>query len=167
MKRVELVLDATPLIHLTRAGFWRYLGVGFTLVTTPQVAAELGLDNERRPEAHALRQLFSSKKLSEIEPKAAVPNIPGISVADASVVCLARERGAVAVIDDHLAVAYARAVNVRTIHSTALVIDAVRRKRLGKKQAVGILDAMVAGGWHCGTKAYSEIRNAIEATPGK
>lgn len=159
---MELALDATPLIHLTRAGFWKHYGEhGTKLITTPSVVEELQLDETAHPEAHALRGMLSAGQIMVIGPKMKIPAVRGLSDTDVSIETLAKERNAIAVIDERLATAYAKALGVKTIHSTALIINAVRERHLDKTKAINILDEMVAGGWHCGTGAYANIRNAI------
>ncbi|MFH1200112.1 MAG: hypothetical protein V1708_03535 [Candidatus Micrarchaeota archaeon] len=158
--RKTLVLDATPLIYLTRAGFWKYLPkLGWKLATTRQVVLELRLDENQFPEAMHISVLIKGKALDVLPAKAGEE--PGLSSADVSVILLARRLKAVAVVDDEPARRFAAANGIATAHSTALLIDGVRRKAFSGEKALELLDAMVDAGWYCDVETYKNIAQAI------
>ena len=162
---MELVLDSTPLIHLTRINAWQYLEE-FRLLTTTQAVSELKLDETNYPETKAIQRMIETKRLEVMKAKRCTAPGGGLSEADASVILLAKERGAVAVTDDQAAIALARALEAKTAHSSSLLIHAARKKRVTKAKALRLLDALVASGWHCDIRTYTSVRNAINAAPG-
>lgn len=158
-----LVLDATPLIHLSKIRFWKNISaLGFSLETTPQVIAEISIGRERYWEAAVITALLKSKTLSVKESTGKKIEVPkGLSAADASVVFLAKKLGAIAVLDDSPARNYAISLQVKTIHSTTLLIECVRLKIIPPQTAENLLDEMVSNNWHCDIKTYKTIIQAI------
>lgn len=157
--RKELVLDATPLIHLTRIGFWKYAG-SYLLLTTPLVVKELSLDRQF-PETLALKAMLSSKQLRVVTPHSVHPQVAGLSAADLSIIQLARQQKAIAVIDDEAASLFAQTSNVSTVHSSTLLVHAVKTKKIGEQEAVELVNQMIEGGWHCDTQTYAAILASI------
>lgn len=159
---LSLVLDATPLIYLSRVGFWRVAEpLDYSLFTTELVLGELRVPQAPVGELAALEELIRSKRLSVRRLDVRSP-VEGLSPADVSVVKLAQKLGAVAVLDDGLARHYARASDVKTVFSSSLLVDAVRRGALNQKTAAGFLDAMISGGWFCSISAYKAILRSFE-----
>ncbi len=160
---LKLVLDATPLIHLGKIGFWKDAGPSdFTLFTTPWVMSELQLDLAGVQTA-TVRALVTDGKL-RIETVDALVRVEGLSPADVSVVLLAKRLGAVAVLDDRLARNYAFTQGVKTVYSSSLLIDAVRNGVWTSDEGKQQLDALVSSGWYCTVLAYQRIRKAIDAS---
>ncbi len=159
-----LVLDATPLIYLSKIGFWKEAGIlGCKLATTPQVIEELMLDETNFAEGASIAVLLQTGKLSvKGDAGAEIEKIKGLSPADSSVVLLAKELGAIAVLDDSPARNFARALGVKTIHSTALLIEAVHKKAISAQAAIAYLNEMVSNGWYCDVSAYKNIVEAIK-----
>lgn len=160
---MELILDATPLIYITRANLWDLLKEpNIHLLTTHNIVLELKLEQAVYPEVQELKQMISSKKLGVVKPTRVIPNISGISQADASVVYLAKERRGIAVIDDTPAKRFAQTIGVNAIHTSALVINAVKKKRITPTQGNRFIDTMISGGWRCDIETYKNIINAIK-----
>ena len=159
----RLVLDATPLIHFAKSGFLAHLPkLGCALLTTPAVIAELSLDSTAFPEAARLQSFVAAAagSVRVVVPKKTA-SVPGLSAADTSVILLARELRCIAVLDDTAAHRYARALGVKAVHSTALLVRARSKKRITVPQALAYLDAMIESGWYCDVETYKLVARAI------
>ncbi len=157
-----LVLDATPLIYLTRIGFWKHLRkFGWKLATTDGVARELMLEEKMFPETTQITELIKGKALAVLPAPSKSREVPGLSAEDVGVVRVAKKMNAVAVLDDSPARHYALSLGVRTVHSTALLVEGVRKKAFSAEKALGFLDAMVDAGWYCDVETYKNIAEAI------
>ncbi len=158
-----LVLDATPLIYLSKINLWRHLGkLGYGLATTPHVIEELQLGETAFKEAVGINRLLAEGKLAVKKSLEEIPYIGGLSKADVSVIFLAKKLNAFAVVDDLEALAYGKAMGAKAVHTSVLVIEAVRKKALSPEKAVLCIDEMIACGWRCDVETYKNILTAIK-----
>jgi len=155
---MRLILDATPLIHLAKAGF-PFEKLEAELITTSEVLEEVLA--EEFPENARIKGMLNSKKLSIENPKSALEET-SIHKGELSVISLAKETNAVCVIDDKTARAYAKDLKVKTIYSASLIVEALGRKLITKQKAVSFIDKMITNGWRCDVETYKEIRSKIE-----
>ncbi|MBI3587589.1 hypothetical protein HY095_00145 [Candidatus Micrarchaeota archaeon] len=157
-----LVLDSTPLIHFSRTGF---LQTAFRLnhefVTTPQVVDEVLPKGVLHPGAQLLKESFENGKIGVKPFSGKTPEHHGISASDASVIHLAQELRAIAVADDREVRLIAQMRQVKTVNSTALLIEAVRRKLVSQREGITWLDRLIASGWYCDAQTYALIAKAI------
>jgi len=133
---MELVLDTTPLIYLIKSGFYKYFtGLGLKLWTTGEVVKELRLEDGGYPENHIIAKLIEDKILVISNPKK-IPKTPnGVHKGEASVITLAKEKGAVAVIDDRVGKLYGEGLGVKSVHSTFPVFTALKKGLISKEKA--------------------------------
>ncbi len=162
MRRL-FVLDATPLIYLLRGGFHNYFPKLGAFYTTSAVLKELRAGGPELPENLAVNGLLDKKMLVGKDPKKLVPRAKGVHEAELSVISLARELNAVAVLDDLPAKKYAELLGLPAVHSSSLVIHAAGAGIVSAEEAVETIDAMVSGGWRCDAETYSLIIKAIHS----
>ncbi len=159
---MRLVLNATPLIHLTKIGFHAYLEkLGVEITTTDEVLKELKI-TEGFLENAAINRMVESGNIRAANPKKLLPIVKGTHVGEVSVISLAKESNSVAIIDDAVGRSYASSLNVKVFHSTFLIIRALIKKIITKQEAKNFLDKMIANGWRCDVAAYKEILAKIE-----
>lgn len=159
---MRLILDATPLIHLTKVGFHLYFSkLGVELITTEEVLKEIFAADF--PENAAIKKLIESEKIKVKNPQNTKPVIGGTHIGEVSVIFLASEMGAIAIIDDELGRAYATSLGVKVFYSTFLIIRAVVRTLISKQEAMVYIDKMIEKGWRCDVSTYKEILSKIQS----
>lgn len=160
---MRLVLDATPLIHLVRSGFYKHFSdLGAEFLTTEEVAGELKLGEPGYPENQIIRRLIEDEILEISNPKKALKVIDGTHKGEVSVIALAREKTAVAVIDDRIARLYAKGLGVKTVHSTFLLFLALKKGLISKQKAKDVVNSMIDAGWRCDVETYKNVLQVID-----
>ncbi|MFQ5887640.1 MAG: DUF3368 domain-containing protein [Candidatus Hydrothermarchaeales archaeon] len=163
---MRLILDATPLIHLIKAGFSRYFEkLDIELLTTGEILKEIRVDEDLFENA-AIRDLIKSGKIKVENPKKLRKTVKGTHIGEVSVISLAEETDSVAVIDDILARAYTKSLDLRAVHSTFLILRALKKKVIGKRRAIDIINRMIDNGWRCDVESYKEILSKIDGIVG-
>lgn len=143
---MRLILNATPLIHLTKAGF-PFEKLAAELITTEEVLKEIFAADF--PENVRIKNMLNSKRLVVKNPKA--------HKGELSVISLAEETNSICIIDDRIGRAFAK-----TIYSAALVVEALVKKIITKQEAKNFIDKMIANGWRCDVETYRDILAKIE-----
>lgn len=160
---IKLVFDATPLIYLSKIGFWKHLqGGAFELLATSQVLAEIRVSSDDFPELATVRQMIETGKLKEIAPEKIIKGFKNLHEGEASAISLAKELGAVFVADDSAAIAYAKSIGLKTAHSSALLAVALKKRKINFQKARQFLDQMIDAGWYCDTESYKRIIAVFE-----
>jgi predicted nucleic acid-binding protein len=142
----------------------------FRLLTSEEVYEEvysIGIE-KGVSEAGALRELFDGG-IVEVEPAKTSSRkardafrSSGIHSGEASIISLAQELEATAILDDRRARQMARVLGVRLSGTPGIMIELVRRGTLSKGEARGALEKMVDEGWYCSAKVFSSILKALE-----
>ncbi len=168
----KIVLDATPLIHLTRAGLLpllRYLP--HAMLVPPEVVAEVVHRGKEQghPDAALIGQAISDGLLIVKKPadQRFVQLVTAIGrgrihPADAEVLALAREEEGVAVLDDRAARDVARAHGIRVGGTAFLLAMLIGSGRITREEAWRALDEMIGQGWRCSAELYSRIIRMIQ-----
>jgi len=157
----KLVLDATPLIYLSKIRLWAHLH-GFELLTTPQVLAEAGVSNDAFPEAALIRQMLEAGGLKERLPEKTIHATKNLHEGEASAISLAKHENAVLVADDSTALAYAKSAGLKTAHSSTLLVRALKKRAISFSRAKQLLDEMIDEGWYCDVSTYKRVLAALE-----
>jgi len=167
-RRETLVLDAAPLIALSAAGFLPHItSLGVRLVVAEEVREEVAGEGRGpgTPEQLLLRQMFREGriavlKLRKREMMERTLENPRLSGADAASLCLAREIGGRLVADDKDLRSAARALGVPLGGSLYILGLAVERTLITPREAVNVVERMIASGWYCSPsllKAFSDF----------
>jgi predicted nucleic acid-binding protein len=136
-----LVLNATPLIYLTKIGLSHLFGqLGFKLVTSSSVRREVD-EGKRKGVADAivLDELFKDGVFKVVEPKdsrflSVLLKIKGLHATDAEVLAVAKELDGVAVIDDAVARKVAKVYDISYVGTPFLLMIAVRKGLMTKRR---------------------------------
>ena len=165
-----VVLDATPLIYLTRVGLVNVLEAVPTRKFTAREVYREVVERGRAKgsaDALALARLFQTNAITVLDPsdKALLHTflkIRGLEEADAETLAIAKERHYRAVLDDLLARKVARTYAIDFVGTPHLLILGMQNRLLTKEQALKALDNMIEAGWRCGPEVYREITRLIK-----
>ncbi len=169
-----LILNATPLIYLTKIGLAKKLRfVTYQLVTTEAVYREVVEEGLRKgaSEAQELKDLFKAgvitiKKADEHKDDNDVLQGlkgSGIHLGEESVISLALELQSVVVMDDQRARQVAKILGVKVTGTLHLILHMVGQNLLTRNDAKRAIGMMVDEGWRCGASHYSAILKLIDS----
>jgi predicted nucleic acid-binding protein len=176
--RQKFVFDATPLIHMAKAGLAPLLvdlaGEKFTVpAVVDEVvgrAKEYGLEH---PDAGIISSLIDEGALLVRKPpREGAAKVAGlhrdIHRGEAEVLALAKALKAMAVVDDRAARSAARIQGVRLEGTYGVVLRAVRRGSVTSREAEEHLGRLVSSGWRCDAELYAALLRALRNVgPGK
>ena len=148
-----IVADATPLIHLARAGLAGLLPKLYEQVVVPRsVWEEASGGGESRAEANVLQEVLGSwlevRPLPARARRAADSFVRGAPIGrgEADAIALAESLRATVVMDDRVAVDLARMRGVETRWTTSVVLEAHRMGTLDRAAARRAIEDLVASG---------------------
>lgn len=166
MKR-RFVFDATPLIHLTKAGLTPLVvdlaGDKFTVPTVvDEVVGRMEEEEFEYPDAGIISSLIEEGVIRVRKPApkdvSRVARLHGdIHRGEAEVLALAKELEAIAVIDDRAARSAAKIQGVRLEGTYGVVLRAVRKGSVTTREAEEDLDRLVSSGWRCDAELYAAL----------
>jgi predicted nucleic acid-binding protein len=174
---MKLVLNASPLIHIVRAGYsWVLEKIGgLGEITIPEeVYRDVVMRGKEKgaPDAHVIEGLVeegvikvaqaSDKEFLGLVGRAASGKLMPLHKGEAEVLALAREKGALAIVDEAPAREVGRVLNVPTRGSLYMLILLYERKILGKEEVLAAFDAMVKTGWRISPRDYEMIKEELE-----
>ena len=171
MKR-RFVFDATPLIHLAKAGLAPLVvDLAGDKFTVPAVVDEvLGRVKEsgfERPDAGIVSSLIDEGVIRVRKPAprdaARVASLHrDIHRGEAEVLALAKALEAIAVVDDRAARSAAKMQGVRLEGTYGVVLRAVRKGSVTSREAEEDLDRLVSSGWRCDAELYAALLRALK-----
>ena len=165
-----LVLNATPLIYLTKVGLSNvFEDLKNEKLTSPEVKREVVDEGKRKsvPEATILQKMFENKVFKTIEPRdqpflVRLLETRGLHTTDAEVLAIAKERNGIAVIDDDVARKTARIYGISYVGTPYILMRAVFQRLITKERAKQAISDMIFAGWRCSIESYAKIMEAIE-----
>ncbi len=169
-----LVLNASPIIYLCKSGLatrLRQLRSSFRFVTSDEVYNEVYTRGVEKgvSEANILKELFDGGVIEVMTAKGdskrrveEQTSSSGIHEGEASVISLAVELEATAIMDDKRARHVSRILGVRISGTPAIVMELVRSNVISKQEAKRGIENMVSEGWYCSARVFSNIISAIE-----
>ena len=172
MKR-RFVFDATPLIHLAKAGLAPLIvDLAGDKLSTPAVIDEVvGRTEEGEfeyPDAGIISSLVEEGVIQVRKPgpkdvRRLIRRCRDIHGGEAEVLALANELGAIAVIDDRAARAAARIRGVRLEGTKGVVLRAEKKGSIRTTEAEDALGKLVSSGWRCDAELFSALLKALRA----
>jgi predicted nucleic acid-binding protein len=167
--RIKFVFDATPLIHLSKAGLSPLIvGLEGEKYTVPAVFDEVVREGGEMdyPDAARTASLVDEGVLRVKAPQrkmaaALVRLYKDIHVGETEVIALAKETGAIAVMDDRVARTVAKIEGVRMEGSYGVIFRAVARASLSKDEGEAALGGLVASGWRCDAELYAALLRSL------
>ena len=168
-----LVFDAIPVIYLCKiglAGKLSELSPSFRFLTTAEVYEEVYVKGVGKStiEAAALKELFDGGLIEVVSrrkrPRKAktLTGESGVHPGEESVLSLALETSATAIIDDRRARQVAHALGIHLSGTPGVIIELVRRRVISKPEARDALERMVDEGWYCSAKLFSTLLRTID-----
>jgi predicted nucleic acid-binding protein len=166
-----LVLDATPLIYLTRVGLsWVFEELEGEKYTPARVKVEVvdGGVGKGVPDALVLEKMFQNRVFIVKAPGnngfvKRLLDVRGLHVTDAEVIALARELDGVAVIDDEAARKTARIFGVSYVGTPFILMRSIVQGLITKEAARQAIREMISSGWRCDVETYDRIMESIES----
>ena len=163
---MKLVLNSTPLIHLTKVNV-SYVFKG--AYTTPEVKKEV-VDKGKAigaPDAVLIGNMIEDGKIKVIKPKESVldgfKGITGLHAADAEVLAVAKEMDATAIVDDKVARGIARMYGIKTKGSIFFIFNEFSSGKMTKEEAKKKINAMISSGWRCSIEDYQKIISVLDS----
>lgn len=165
-----LALNASPLIHLTRAGLATlFTDLSFRFVTVPEVKEEV-VDKGASIEpagSQVVAQLIqqgrilverpTDKRLIEL-----LATTRGLHSGESMLLALAKQKRYTAIIDDSTGRRVAKTLEVRFEGTPFLLASAVLHRAMSKVEAIEALRELVKHGWRCGPLEFAEIAARIQ-----
>lgn len=165
-----IILDATPLIYLTKAGLSRILEeLKEEKLSSPQVKREVVDEGKNRGVADAivLEKTFQSGVISTKEPEDhelldTLVLTWGLHITDAEVLAIAKELHGTAIVDDAVARKTARIHGIPYAGTPYLLMRAIKQSLITRERAKQGIRDMISEGWRCDIETYTRIIDAIE-----
>ncbi len=167
----RFVFDATPLIHLAKAGLAPLIvDLAGDKFTVPAVADEVVRRAEgggfEHPDAGVISSLIDDGTVLVRKPPqkgaARVAELHrDIHKGETEVLALAKELQAIAVVDDRAARYAARIQGVRVEGTYGVVLRGVRRGSVTVREAEDGLGRLVSSGWRCDAELYAALLRAL------
>jgi predicted nucleic acid-binding protein len=165
-----LIFNSTPLIYIAKVGLSKiFEDLIEEKLTSLSVKKEVVDEGKRKGVADAiiLDKLFVNNVFRVVEPKdkeflSWLLETRGLHVTDAEVLCLARERKGVAVIDDEVARKTAKVYGISYVGTPYILVRAVFEGFLTRERARQAVNDMVFAGWRCSVESYAEVMKALE-----
>ncbi len=159
MSRLELVLDATPIIHAAKTPIHALFGkLDLELCTTSVVMREtLHGDFEGR----LIIETFFQGQVRVEEPVRVLAAQRGLHAGESTAIALALEKNAVLMTDDRVARTVAKAMGVTVVYSTFFIFRALGKKAISKPEAERLVGRLIESGWWCDAETLARIYDAI------
>ena len=161
----KFVFDASPLIHLTKAGLSSLIvdleGEKYTVPAVVNEVIKKGKELDF-PDAAITESLIKEGTLKVKAPKKMkVDEIArlhkDIHLGESEVITLSNEMGAIAFLDDRVARAVAKIQGVRIEGSYGVILRAIVRGSISREKAEEALGALVSSGWRCDAELYAAM----------
>lgn len=167
---MNFILNATPLIYLTKAGLsWIFKAVKGVVFSTPAVYSEIVRRGKELgcPDAKVIEDLFERGILAVRTPKrtilrrireTATESVGApLHAGEAEVLALAEELGAVAIVDEKPAREVGETLGIEVRGSAYLIGLTVKARKIKVGQAIQAIDKMISGGWRISIEDYLKI----------
>jgi len=161
----RFVFDASPLIHLAKAG---QSGLVAELegekYTVPSVinevinrGKELHYPDASVTESLVKNGILNVRALQRAEVRRIARVHKDIHLGESEVIALAKEMRAIALVDDRVARFVAKIQGIRTEGSYSVILRAVARGSMSADGAEEALGALVSSGWRCDAELYATL----------
>lgn len=158
---MRAVVDASPLIYLTKIQFLELLNQYAEVLVPPEVVAEVerGLA-KGYTEALQVRRLVEEGKIKVRK----VKRLPGewnLDVGEAAVLALAlRERVDEVVVDDRAAIGVSKYLGLRPVSVPFLILRERRSGRLPEQTFYEAINRLMSAGYHLSARLYQQLLDA-------
>ncbi|MBI2664387.1 hypothetical protein HYX10_03525 [Candidatus Woesearchaeota archaeon] len=149
-----MIANSTPLICLAKIGRLRLLKALFGSVTVTEVVKDEVLV-EGKPGHSSISDAINEGWIMVANPKQIVEL--GLGKGENSSLSLAKESNDDLLIDDAAAIRAAKALGINFLRTTSVLIRAVGRKIITKKEAVTLISQLVKAGYYISPRYLTEI----------
>ncbi len=166
---MKFVFDASPLIHLVKAGLVSMVetldGEKYTVPTVFHEVVEVG-KALGYPDAVVAEELINKKLVNVRKPALSISETisrahKDVHQGEAEVIALAKEIAAIAILDDTVARAVAKMHRVRIEGTYSIILRALAKGSISKDEAEDSLQKLVSSGWRCDVELYSKLIKLI------
>jgi predicted nucleic acid-binding protein len=167
-----IVSDSSPLIYLARVGALNLLHQFFGDVVLPESVRVEVVNNGlklKAPDALVIKHILDTenwlkeKRLTPAQ-KSLARNLSEntmLDITDGDAIILARALKVPLLVDDREAVAVCRLVRVKTIGTLGVIIQAIKKEILLKKDGKRLIDGLVDQGFYLSVEVYREAMNIL------
>jgi predicted nucleic acid-binding protein len=162
---MSYVLDASCLIYLGKLGVLEKIKeLPSEKYVPPSVYHEvvvLGLER-KEPEAVYLDELIQKKVLVIRKPSSLIEGSPPLTFADREALSLAKETRSILIMDELYARALALKSGIEIHGSLFLFLELIRKRAIAKREAMDLIDKMIALGFYLSAEKYKDILKIVE-----
>ncbi|MCS4540893.1 MAG: DUF3368 domain-containing protein [Euryarchaeota archaeon] len=175
---MKLILNASPMIHLTKAGYsWilkKLKKVVNEIVIPEEVYVDVVINGKEKGalDAYMIEKLVENKIITVIKLKdkkffnfvknAATNFKQPLHEGEAATIALAKEKNGVAIIDEAIGREIAKVMDVKTRGSVYLFILLYKRKLVKKKLVIQAFEDMIKSGYRLSPKDYEIVKKELE-----
>ena len=149
-----MIADATALICLSKIGKLELLKKTYKKIIISS-AVEREVLIEGKEGYRGIYNAIKSGWITVANPKKLIKL--GLGAGEEQAISLAIERKDNLILDDAFAIKAAKALNVPFIRTTTIILVALKKKIVTKKQALQILNELINNGYYISTKEYSVL----------
>ena len=149
-----MISNSSPLIFLSKINSLKLLKDLYNYITIPEAVKSEVLIKEK--EGYSIIDKAIEDKWIMIENPKKILNLD-LGKGENSAITLARENKDSLIIDDAVGIKVANSLNIGTIRTTTVIILAVKRKLLTKKQAISLINKLIENGYYISPRYYSLI----------
>jgi len=169
--KARFVFDATPLIHLAKAGLTPMVsGMEGEKFTVPAVVEEVvgGAEAKSQYADAAITSSLIEEGIVKVRAPSrktveAIARIHSdIHPGESEVLALAKELNAVAVLDDRVARKVAKIQGVRAEGTYGVIIRSAAKGSISVEEAEDALGRLVSSGWRCDTELYAALLRLLK-----
>jgi uncharacterized protein len=154
-----MICNSTPLICLAKINQIELLKKLFDKIFIPNSVKEEILI-EGKPGFSEINKALNEGWIKIMDPKKYL-NL-GLGKGEDSAISLASERNEMIIIDDGLAIKYIKSLDLDFIRTTGVIISALQKRILNKKQTISIINDLIYNGYYISPRIYTEIINIIK-----
>lgn len=147
-----IVCNATPLICLGKINRLDLLRDVFYKVVIPS-AVEKEVLVENKPDSIIIEKAIKDKWIKVVNPKNILDF--GLGLGESAAICLAKEKNKNIIIDDAIAIKVAKALKLDVLRTTTVILMAVNKKIINKKNGVYLLNKIVENGYYINPYYYT------------
>ncbi|MEE8168547.1 MAG: hypothetical protein V3T58_06715 [Candidatus Hydrothermarchaeales archaeon] len=171
---MKFVLNASPLIHIVRAGYSNIFEKLGDLAIPREVYNVVVVHGKEKgaPDSYVIEKLIENGTIviADVEDKdfldlvksAASNELKPLHEGESEVLALAKEKNATAIVDEYTARKISRILNIPARGSVYLFIVLYKKKMISKKEVIDAFESMVKTGWRISPKDYSVIKEELE-----
>ncbi len=159
-----IISNTSPLIHLAKVGKLELLRKLFKTVQIPLSVYNEVIKHPKNTETIIIKKKVNEGwlKIKKSTPKEPLKKFSNIAKTELEVIALAIKEGKTAIIDDKNAVQIANIFNVNVHGTLFIILEAVKKKLLKKKEAINIVNQMMENEFYLSNDVYALFLDLLE-----